>query len=170
MNGKRFHVGAIAALALLVLLPAAALAGDQKLKKEEVPETVLKAFERAYPFAKATAYERDDKGGVAYYEIECRIGSLKLELVYSGDGDLYEIEQVVAMKTVPKAVAKSAKQAHPKAKIKSAEKLTRGDQTLYEFHMVEGKKKFEVVLDSAGKILEPEGEKDEADEGKAEDD
>jgi hypothetical protein len=157
--------GFMCILTIAALLTATtALAGEETIKKEAVPDAVLKAFEQAYPFAKVTEYEREDKDGVAYYEIECRIGKLRLEMVYSGDGDLYEIEQLITFKAVPKEVRKSFKKAYPKAKIKKAEKLTRGALTLYEFHVREGKKKFEIVLDPTGKILEPEGKKEKAED------
>jgi hypothetical protein len=87
-------------------------------------------------------------------------------MVYTGDGDLIEIEQVIGIKAVPRAVVKSARKAHPKAKITVAEKLTRGSETLYEFHMRKGKKKFEVVLDPTGKIVETEPEEKEEKEEK----
>jgi hypothetical protein len=153
------------AVAALFLASTAVLAGEDTIKKEEVPDAVLKAFEQAYPFAKATEYEREDRSGVIYYEIECRVGKLKLEMVYTGDGDLYEIEQLIGLKAVPKAVIKSVKKAHPKAKIKKAERLTRGAQTLYEIYLSKGKQKLEIVLDPTGKILEPEEkEKDDKDD------
>lgn len=149
----------------LLLASTTVMAGEDTIKKEAVPEAVIKAFEQAYPFAKVTEYKREDRSGVIYYEIECRVGKLKLEMVYTGDGDLYEIEQLIGLKAVPKAVIKSAKKAHPKAKIRKAERLTRGVQTLYEIYIREGKQKLEIVLDPTGKILEPEEkEKDDKDD------
>lgn len=157
------------AVIALVLASTAIMAGEETIKKEAVPEAVIKTFEQAYPFAKVTEYEKEDRSGVIYYEIECRVGKLKLEMVYTGDGDLYEIEQLIGIKAVPKAVIKSVKKAHPKAKIKKAEKLTRGAQILYEIYIRKGKQKLEIVLDPTGKILEPEEkEKDDDKDDKAE--
>ena len=159
----------ISCLAVIALLISTALAGEEKIKKDAVPEAVLKAFAQAYPFAKVTSYERDEEDGVIQYEIACKVGNLKLEMVYTGDGDLYEIEQVIPLKAVPKAVIQAAKKANPKARITKAEKLTKGAQTLYELHLKKGKEKKEIVLDPGGKILAPE-EKEDDDKGEKEDD
>jgi uncharacterized membrane protein YkoI len=148
-------------LVIIALLAPAALAGEETIKKDAVPEAVLKAFEQAYPFVKVTEYEKEDRNGVIYYEIEGKVGKLKLEMVYTPEGALYEIEQTIKLKKVPKAVIQSAKKAHPKAKIKKAELLTRGAETLYEIYLKKGKEKIEIVLDPTGKILEPQEKEDE---------
>jgi hypothetical protein len=148
-------------LVIIALLSPAALAGEETIKKDAVPEAVLKAFEQAYPFVKVTEYEKEDRNGVIYYEIEGKVGKLKLEMVYTPDGKLYEIEQTIKLKKVPKAVIQAAKKANPKAKIKKAELLTRGAETLYEIYLKKGKEKIEIVLDPAGKILEPQEKEDD---------
>ena len=50
------------------------------------------------------------------------------------------------------------KKAHPKAEIKEAEKLMKADGTVtgYEVEVKTGKKKLELELDAAGKILKTE--------------
>lgn len=147
-------------MVICLLAGPAVLAGEDTVKKEEVPAAVIEAFERAYPFVKVTAYEKEDRAGKACYEIECRVGKLKLEMVYTPDGELYEIEQLIRIKAVPRAVTKSVKKAHPGARIRKAERLTRGGQTLYEIYLRKGKQKMEMVLDATGEIIEP-GEEDE---------
>lgn len=155
-------------LVIIALLAPAALAGEETIKKDAVPEAVIKAFEQAYPFVKVTEYEKEDRNGVIYYEIEGKIGKLKLEMVYTPDGKLYEIEQTIRLKKVPKAVIKAVKQAHPKAKIRKAELLTRGAETLYEIYLKKGKEKLEIVLDPSGKILEPQEKEDDDKDDKKE--
>lgn len=151
-------------LVVATLTTSTVTAGEETIKKDAVPEAVLKAFGQAYPFVNVTGYEREDQGGVIYYEIDCKVGNLKLEMVYTGDGDLYEIEQVIALKAVPKPVIQAAKKAHPKARIQKAERLTRGAETLYEIYLKKGKEKIEIVLDPSGKILEPREKEDDKDE------
>jgi len=163
MVGRKLSLAFLFIFTATVLVGGGALAKDQKIKKDEVPEAISKAFARAYPFAKVKGYVREDRAGKVYYEVVCRVGNLRLEMVYSGEGDLYEIEQVISLKAVPKAVLKAARKAHPKAKVKMAEKLTRGERTLYELYLKEGKKGFEIVLDPAGTLVGPEAGEDDQD-------
>jgi hypothetical protein len=156
-RSKRIHVGTFL-LVLSFLWSSLGFAEKSTIKKEDVPEAVMKAFSHAYPFAKATGFSKEDRDGTILYGIGGSIGKVKLEMVYTEAGDLFMVEETVVMKLVPKALLKAIQKSHPKMKITKAEKLTRGDETLYELYLAKGKEKSQVELDLQGNIVYPKPE------------
>jgi hypothetical protein len=134
----------------------AVLAGEDKIEKQNVPEEVIAGFQKLYPFATMRAYFREEKDNIAYYKIGCSIGAVAVAMTFTGDGDLYQVEQPIGAGAVPKAASAGFRKAYPKATAKRTFKLTRGTSTLYEFDIQKGKEEIEVVVDGKGKVLEPE--------------
>jgi len=133
-------------------------AGEKELSKSKVPKAVLEAFEKSYPNAKEMKFENEMFEGKAAYEVEYKDNGKEYEAMYSTDGVLLQKEEEIDVNTLPADVTNAIKKTHPEAKIEEAEKLMKPDGTLtgYEVDIKEGKKKLELEVDAAGKILKTE--------------
>jgi uncharacterized membrane protein YkoI len=146
-----------AALAAAWMTPGSTLAGEE-LSKRQVPKAVLEVFEKAYPSAKSVEFEKESFEGKVAYEIEYEENGREYELLYDADGTLLRKEEEIEVQALPEPVRQAITKAHPEAKIEEAEKLMKPDGTVtgYEVEIKEGRKKFELELDTGGQILKIE--------------
>ncbi len=147
-------------LVTLPLMLGQVNAAENELSKSQVPKAVIDAFEKAYPNAKPTEFEKETFEGRTAYEVEYKENGVEYELVYSADGILLQKEEEIDGKSLPEPVIQAVKKAHPKAEIKEVEKLMKPDGTLtgYEVEIKTAGKKTELELDTNGNVLKTENE------------
>lgn len=133
-------------------------AGEKDLRKDQVPKPVVEAFEKAYPNAKKVEFEEETFEGKTVYEVEYKENRKEYDLLYDADGTLLRKEEEIDVQTLPEPIRQAVTKAYPKAKIKEAEKLMKPDGTVtgYEVEIKEGRKEFELELDTDGQILKTE--------------
>jgi hypothetical protein len=156
----------IAVLIASVLVGSQAQEKEKKYSKKDLPAAVAASFQKEYPKASIKAVSKEKEKGVSYWEIESVDGKTKRDLLYSDDGKKVETEETVEMSQLPAAVRTTLKGEYPNGKVSKAEKVMKGEMTKYEFHLKDGSKTHEVVIDPDGKLIK--GGK-EAKEGKDED-
>ncbi len=138
-------------IALILLATMSLTAGDSKpIPKKDVPAQVMEAFKRAYPSATLKAISSEKRDGKICYELESLDGKQKRDLIYAADGSVMEIEESIPLSALPEPVKKAMADQHPKAVLKSAEKLIRGTNITFEVIAAEGKKSGEFLFDSNG--------------------
>jgi hypothetical protein len=118
-----------------------------------LPPAVLNAFKTAYPHAVIKGTSQETEKGVTYYEVESVDGKLKRDLLYTADGRAAEIEEAIAASDLPAVVQQTLAREYPGAKILNAERLTKGDQKLFELRIQFKDKKMGVTIDPNGKII-----------------
>jgi hypothetical protein len=131
-------------------------AGDKKISKKDVPLAVLKAFETAFPKVKVNTYIMEAEHGKTYYEFETIEGKVARDILYSPEGSLIEVEEVLTAKSVPADITQAIIKEEPRAKIIGGEKTTKGNDVTYEINIKVGKQKGKLVMTSDGKIIEKE--------------
>ena len=115
------------------ILNVAAVADESvKIKRHDVPEAVLGAFNRAYPKARVNAYLRETREGKTVFELETIERSTHRDLIYSPAGEILEIEESLSPSALPGTVKTAIDGLYPKAKISKAELVTKGTSTVYE--------------------------------------
>ena len=141
----------VAATTVVLGVAASFLAQEQQIRRKGVPESVLAAFEKAYPNAtiKGFSKEKDDAGQILY-EVECEEGKVKRDVTYLADGALVSIEETVEASEWPSAVKDAVDSKFPGGKVLKAEKIIKGDTVAYEFQIRHNGRKTEVVFDSEG--------------------
>ena len=149
--------------AVLIAVPmilGQANAGEKELKKNQVPKAVIAAFEKAFPNAKELEFEEELFEGKTAYEVEYKKDGKEYEFLYSAEGVLLQKEEEIDVKILPDPVIQAILKAHPKAKIKEAEKLMKPDGTVtgYEVEVKVAGKEIELELDATGNILKTENE------------
>jgi hypothetical protein len=135
----------------------AAEAKEKVVDLKILPEAVLSAFKAAYPNAVIKGTSKETEKGVTYYEVESVDGTLNRDLLYTADGKAAEIEEAIAASDLPAAVQQTLAKEYPGAKVLKAEKMTRGDQKLFELRIQVKDKKMGVTIDPNGKIVEKTG-------------
>ena len=149
-----------AALIAMPIIFGQANAGEKELKKDQVPKAVISAFEKAFPNAKELEFEEELFEGKTANEVEYKKDGKEYEFLYSPEGELLQKEEEIDVKTLPDPVVQAILKAHPKAKIKEAEKLIKPDGTVtgYEVEIKVAGKELELELDVSGKIFKTENE------------
>ena len=164
-------VATIATMLLAVLVWAEDENPETKnatLTKKDVPAAVLTAFHKAYPNAEIRGVDADTDSAGTVYELESADGGAKRTTVYTADGTLIEVEDVIAMKDLPSEAQTGIVKAYPDGEVKMIERATRGDTVTFEVTIESGETRAEMVFDKAGKIIR--SDKIAEDEGEEEDD
>jgi uncharacterized membrane protein YkoI len=156
----RTLLGWSVAAAVLVGLAfaAGARADEEKIPLDKVPKAVIDAVKAKFPGAELSkdAAKEEDKGKVEY-EVTLKYKGYSYDVTATPDGKIVSIEKTIPEKELPKAVAAAVAAKYPKATIKIAEEVTKGEKVVYEVHLVTADNTMvEVVLDPAGKVISEE--------------
>lgn len=171
---KLIRLVTLVALSLLVVIPVVSAQTAKPAAKPapaaqaadpaaSLPAPILAAFRKSYPNATIKNAAKETEDGKTVWEVESIDGSLARDLMYNPDGTAIDIEEEVAMASVPPVVADALKAKYPKATVTKAEKKTAGKAVTYEFTL-KGAKEASVELTPDGKIVPAKKEKDEKDE------
>ena len=136
---------------------------EHRVAKKDMPSAVMSAFHLQYPDAVIKAASKEVEDSTTYYEIESIDGKTRRTVLYSGDGKLTEIEEVISSKQLPDSARALIAKDYPKGDVEKAEKVTRGNVTTYEVKIENGNENIEAVFDFAGKIISSEKITDEED-------
>jgi hypothetical protein len=134
---------------------------DVKISQRDLPQAVLAAFQNQYPAAKIKELGKEVKDSVAYYEIDSVDGKVKRALLYTVDGTIAEIEEVIAKDQLPEIVKTAITNDYPHGKVERAEKVTKNAVVTYEVKLESGEDNIEAVYDTLGKIIKSEKKTEE---------
>jgi hypothetical protein len=161
-----------------LILPAIAIflasipshAQEVRISKSQIPAPVLASFTRDYPAAAILGASKETEHGTDMYEIESADGSRRRDILYSRDGKVVEIEEAVEPDSLPKSVAGGIKKHLEGGKLLKSEKVIRGKQIRYEFHVDHKGQVSEIVVDPQGKVVSVEKQKPDKDRKDDDDD
>ena len=116
-----------------------------------MPPAVRASFENA--FAKATINDcaKDVEKGQTSYEITSTEGDTRRHVRFYTDGKVMEVEETIAISSVPEPAKLAVSKKYPNGEITLVEKVTRDEQVLYEFRVKQGKRSFQIAFDANGK-------------------
>ena len=140
-------------LILIISISSVSLSQEIKISRKQVPAAVIKAFKGTYPKARIKGTNIETKEGIAFYEIESKDGKISRDVLYTKDGKVSEIEEMISADQLPQPVMNALTKNYSSAKVKSIEKNTQGAVTTYEVVLQNGKKKTEVVFSADGNIV-----------------
>jgi hypothetical protein len=126
---------------------------EKKITRRELPNSVLSAFQKAYPHARIRGLSREVEKGITYYEIESVDGKTHRDLLYDAGGKISEVEEAIPAKQLPKSVKETLRKEFKKYSIRTAEASTHGQNLTYEVHLTAGKKAYEVTIAPDGKLV-----------------
>lgn len=122
----------------------------QKIKESEVPQVVKSAFMKAYPNAKGVKWDKEEAGFEASFEQNKNDMSIVLDKM----GIVKEVETEIAKDKLPKAILETLKKDFADHDIEETAMTVANGVTTYEVEVEKGKKSWDLIFDSAGKLLE----------------
>jgi hypothetical protein len=124
----------------------------QKVKKEDVPSSVITKFTLTYPKVEKVKWSKE-KGK---YEAEFELNEIETSVLYDSIGIVLEIESEINVAELPAAIKEYVKTNCNDAKIKEASKMTDGKGIVTYEAEVKG---VDYVFDTSGVFIEKSEEK-----------
>jgi uncharacterized membrane protein YkoI len=135
--------GAIAATVVVT-------AQETKVKKKDLPAAVQQAMEREVQGATVKGFAKEIEGGKTFYEVETIKAGHSRDILFDPNGQVVEVEEEVALDTLPAAVKDALSAA---GKVTKVESVTKGQTVVYEGHIVKAGKRSEVKVTADGKAV-----------------
>lgn len=134
---------------LLLLAAGCSLMSAGFAQHATPPAAVKTAFEKAYPGATKTKWEKEDGN----YEAGFTDKGQKMAAVYNPQGVLQETEVSIKVSELPAAVTGYMKQHYKGVTVQEAARITKADGTVnYEAEI----NKKDVIFDAKGKYIKEE--------------
>jgi uncharacterized membrane protein YkoI len=153
----------------LFAVTTGARAQESSIPVDQVPKAVTDSAKAKFPGATVREAAKETEDGKTVYELSLTHENHKMDVTFEANGTLVLVETEVPEAELPAAVVKAAREKYPHAKIDLAESVKKGpavkkEVDYYELHLTTAdKKKVEVEVDGAGKVLNTE---EGGDEGK----
>ena len=148
-------VGLAAGTSLFFAMPL--LAGEKKIQRSELPPAVEKTVAAQSLGATIQGFSEERENGQTFYEAEMTVNGHSKDILMDTGGVIVEIEEQIAMDTLPTDVQDALRAKAGKGKIVTVESITKHDKPVaYEAAILTKDKKSEVQVDPQGKRLSHE--------------
>jgi hypothetical protein len=144
---------AVAVLTLTAIASQAA-AQEKKLKRSDLPAAVQRSAAEQSVGARIRGYSTEKENGQDVYEVEMTVHGHGRDVTIAADGTVLEIEEQMALDSLPAAVQAGLRQLAGSGRITKVESLTkRGTLVAYEAQVRTGTKRSEIQVGPDGKKL-----------------
>ena len=145
-------IAVAAACSLIAGLSSAACAKEKPMKLKDLPPAVRTVVEReAGRNGKIRGLDAETENGKTIYEAELTVAGRRKDISIDESGSIVEIEERVALKSLPDAARAAFEKAAGKGKVIKVESVSDGKQVLaYEADVRVNGKTTEVRVDPLG--------------------
>lgn len=144
--------GTLICAAVALVMPAAAQ--EKKIDRSALPAAVAKTVDRETKGATIKGFATERENGKKMYEAETMVDGHSRDISIAEDGTLKEVEEEVALDSLPEGVKAGLTARAAGAKITKVESLTKsGKLVAYEAATLRGSKKGEVQVGPSGAPL-----------------
>lgn len=145
-------VSVVAACSLVAGLGLVAFAKEKPVKLKELPPAVRAVVEReAGPKGKIRGLDTETENGKTVYEAELTVAGHHKDISMDDSGNIVEIEETVALKTLPDAARAAIEKAAGRGKVLKVESISDGKQVIaYEADIRVKGKTTELRVDPQG--------------------
>jgi hypothetical protein len=156
MRPTRIPVSATAWIFVLSLLfVASTSAGEKRIKKSDLPPAVQKTADEQSKGASVKGYNKEIENGKVEYEVELLVNGHSKDVSIDPEGNVVEVEEEVALDSLPAAVRDGLQKKAGNGKIAKVESLTKhGTLVAYEAQVRNGAKRSEIQVGPDGKPLD----------------
>ena len=155
-------------LSLLLSANTFAQDSEKKVKMADLPEAVRKTVQEQSKGATLRGLAKEVEDGKTFYEAELKVNGRNKDVLIDPSGAVVEIEEQVALSSLPAEVQATIKKGAGKGKITAVESITKNNALeAYEAHVTRAGKRSEIKVAPDGKLITTENEKSEKG-GKAE--
>ncbi len=142
------------ALVAALSLTAIAVAQEKKIQRADLPPAVEKTVGTQSQGATIKGFSQEKENGQTYYEAEMTVNGHSKDVTIDVNGAVVEIEEQVALDSLPSAVKGGLQAKAGAGKILKVESLTKHAQLVaYEAKVQTDGKKKEIQVGSDGKPL-----------------
>lgn len=144
----------LVALAIGVSLASLAGAQEKKIKRSDLPAAVEKTVATQSQGATIRGFSEEKENGQTLYEAQMMINGHTKDVLMDGNGAIVEVEEQVAIDSLPAAVRDGLQAKAGQGTITKVESLTKHDKLVaYEAQVKTTGKKSEVQVGPDGKPL-----------------
>ena len=144
-------------LVLASIAAATAHASERKINHDQLPAAVQAAADKEAQGATVKGFSTEVEGGKRVYEMETIVSGHTRDLQFTADGTLTEVEEEVALNSLPTTVHSALMAKAGSATIVKVESLTKqGKLVAYEAATEKGSKHGEIQVGPAGETLKHE--------------
>ena len=137
-----------------LLLAGLASAQEKKIKRSDLPPAVEKTVAQQSRGATIRGFSTEKENGQTLYEVEMTVDGHSKDISMATDGSIVEIEEQVALDSLPPEIKAGLQAKAGKGKILKVESLTKKDKLVaYEAQLETNGKKSEVQVGPDGKPL-----------------
>ena len=147
-------------VALVAWFTPAALAQDEKVEPDKLPQKVKDTLKAKFPGATVTVATKTKENDEVIYDIEMTRNGKKHEMDCREDGSIVNFENEIDPQNLPKVVSDAIKAKHPGSTIKSAMEVmvTKDNKDIVEEYEVQietaDKKEVELAVSPDGKSIQ----------------
>jgi len=149
--------GALLVLAF-VFSVAHAQENEKKIKRSQLPAAVESTVAKESEGATIKGFASEVEKGQKFYELSLTVNGHNKDILMDKSGNIVEVEEEVALDSLPATVQDALKKAAGSGTIQVVESLTKNGQLVaYEGHVKRGRKRFEIQVGPNGeKLKRPE--------------
>lgn len=161
---KTFNILRLLIIGFVVFSLTSCNKSDEKeISEQEVPQTIIYAFNNNFPNAIVNKYSVEIEDGQKFYEISFELNGRKMDVLYDTAAKMCELEETIPTEELPANISDAIAAEFDDFTIKLAEKCDKKGQKFYEVKLVNKKdmKKYELLYSESGKLVEKEVMKNE---------
>jgi hypothetical protein len=144
-------------LFLTALLAVSSVAEERKIKRSDLPPAVEKTVAVQSKGATIRGFSEEKENGQTYYEAQMVVDNHSKDLLIEKGGAIVEVEEQVAMDSLPTPVKRGLQARAGKGKLVKVESITKHDKLVaYEGQITTGEKRSEVQVGPDGDPLDHE--------------
>lgn len=141
-------------LMFTTLLSVPAMTQEKIIKRSDLPPAVEKTVAAQSQGATIKSFATEKKKGQVFYEAELTVNGRSKDVLMDANGVIVEVEEQVAVKSLPAAVKNGLQTEAGKGKLLKVESLTKRERLVaYEALVSTGGKRSEVQVGPDGKPL-----------------
>jgi hypothetical protein len=127
---------------------------EKKVKMRDLPAAVQKTVREQSQGAVIRGLAQETENGETNYEVELKINGHNKDVLISPNGEVVEVEEQVALESLPAAVKTAIVKAAGTGRIVLIESITKGNAVIaYEAHVRKGGKSHEIKVGPEGQLL-----------------
>jgi uncharacterized membrane protein YkoI len=140
--------------ASVLALALTATAQDRKIERSALPPAVEKAVQAETRGATIKGFAEEREHGKTFYEVETVVDGRTRDVLFAPDGTVAEVEEEVALDSLPASVQTGLKKKAAGNSIGKVESLTKkGKLVAYEGHIKRNGKSAEIQVGPEGQNL-----------------
>jgi|SRR5208337_6752 len=128
-------------------------ASEKAITMKDLPAAVQRTVQEQSKGATIRGFSKEVEGGKTVYEVKMKVNGHGKDVSMDASGAVIEVEEEVALESIPAAAQAAIKKAAGSSQITKVEKVSGGKGTAYEAGLRKNGKRSEVRVSEDGRLL-----------------